>query len=334
MKTDWVAEVFAAMRDSGEDISIVFGYANEAANRMRPQWFELQHTEFDGIGGLACLLRHHGHRVDQLPELKNDRLSFARGLRGVLSVLPEIKSRQRQWRRFDAARKAGTSPPNERVAWHFFGALETQSIVAAAKAAGVSVNTFLLYHLDAVVKESLTPPGTARRWMLPINLRGAVTRHMERVPHMAFLGVDLDDGCTPGQAQARIDALRRKAYHWGVWIMLQAGRLMGQKGMRADIAKRELQQHGWTGIFSNLGDWQVDGASNWLFCPAISRVYPVGAGCITMNGRMGLTLQLHDVLCEDLDTANALLTRWRHACLPGQAANVAMDAAPRELARA
>jgi hypothetical protein len=329
MKTDWVAEVFSAMRDCGEDISIVYGHIK----RGQPQWLELQHDEFDGIGGLACLLRHHGHRVGRLPELKNDRLSFARGVRGVLSVLPEIKSRPRQWRRFDAARKAGMRPVSERVAWHLFGARETQAIVQAAKAAGVSVNTFLLYHLDAAARE-LTPASAARRWMLPINLRGAVTRPREGPPHMAFLGVDLDDGAAPAQVQARIDALREKAYHWGVWILLQAGRLMGKQGMRRDIAKRERQQHGWTGIFSNLGAWNIDGADSWLFCPAISRVYPIGAGCITMNGCMALTLQLHDVLCADLDTANALLTAWRHACLPGQAQEDSIAGAQRGLALA
>ena len=333
MEKDWVAEVFTAMRDCGEDISIVYGYANDDANQGRPQWFELQHNEFDGIGGLACLLRHHGHLVQRLPELKNDRLTFARSVRGVLSVLPEIKSRPRQWRRFDATRKAGRRAVSERVAWHFFSVAETQAVTQAAKVAGVSVNTFLLHHLDAVVKGPLTPPSTARRWMLPINLRGAVKRHLERIPHMAFLGVDLDDGASLGQAQARIDALRAKAYHWGVWILLQAGRLMGPEGMRRDIAKREREQHGWTGIFSNLGVWNIDGADSWLFCPAISRVYPVGAGCITMNGKMALTLQLHDVLCEDLDTSNELLTAWRQACLPVQVANDAI-AEQRELASA
>ncbi len=333
MKTDWVAEVFSAMKDSGEDISIVYGYVNESANPERAHWFEMQHNEFDGIAGLACLLRHHGHLVERLPELKNDRLTFVRGLRGVLSVLPEIKSRQRQWRQFDASKKAGKQSVNDRVAWHSFSARETQDIVKAAKNAGVSVNTFLLHHLDAVVKQ-LTPPATVRRWMLPINLRGAVTRERERMPHMAFLGVDLDDGASPLDAQSRIDALRAKAYHWGVWLLMKAGRLMGKEGMRRDIAKREAQQHGWTGIFSNLGNWDIDGAHNWLFCPAISRVYPVGAGCITMNGRMALTLQLHDVLCENLLTSNSLLTAWRHACLPGHAEEPAFEPEERELAMA
>lgn len=316
-KTDWVAEVFSAMRDSGENISIVYGLAN-GGRQGAPQWFELQHDEFDGIGGLACLLRQHGHPVRRLPELKGDLLTWGRRLRGVLTVLPEVKSRPRQWLRFDAARSAGSQPVEERVAFRLLSEAETRAVLKAAEHAGASVNSYLLHHLDRVVKH-LTPQGTARRWMLPINLRGAVKREPERAPHMAFLGVDVDDGITPAGVQQRVDALRASGYHWGVWSMMQAGRLMGRDGMRKDIAKREREQHGWTGIFSNLGAWHVPGADSWLFCPAISRVYPVGAGCITMNGRMGLTVQLHDVLGESFDTTRALLDAWCDAGVPEEA---------------
>lgn len=316
MKTDWVAEVFSAMRDRGEDISIVFGSASTPANDARLHWYELQHDQFDGIGGLAYLLRDQGREVQQLPTLAGDRLSFGRGLRGLLGILPELKSRRRQWLRFDAARRAAFMPVPDRVAWHFLTVDETARIARAAKEQGVSVNTYLLFHLDAVVKERFVPPSAGRRWMVPINLRGAVKRDPERVPHMAFLGVDIDRDAGAAQVQDRIDRLRRQAYHWGVWIMLHAGRLMGKEGMRRDIDKREREEHGWTGIFSNLGDWKVPGAGNWIFCPAISRVYPVGAGCITMNGHMALSVQLHDVLCADLQAAYAVLHAWRQACLP------------------
>jgi len=85
--------------------------------------------------------------------------------------------------------------------------------------------------------------------------------------------------------------------------------------MRREIRKRERMNHGWTGIFSNLGTWSVPGAGSWIFGPAISRVHPVGAGCITMNGRMALTVQLHDALGGGLTAASSLLAAWQQACL-------------------
>ena len=52
-----------------------------------------------------------------------------------------------------------------------------------------------------------------------------------------------------------------------------------------------------------------------MFCPAITRVYPIGAGCITTNGRMALTVQLHEALGGTLDKAQTTLDAWVEGCL-------------------
>jgi hypothetical protein len=316
MKIDWVAEVFSATRDCGEDISIVYGHGKAGSqSRAEPHWYELQHDQFDGIGGLAHLLRQQGFRVDRLPVLQGDSLTFWRGVRGLLTVLPSLKPRRRQWRRFDSTRKVRFLPVCQRLAWHIFSEEQTRKIVAFAKDAGVTVNTYLLLHLDAVVACQLTPPSTSRHWMVPVNLRGAVTRHAESPPHMSFLGVDFDDPPSLTQLQVRIDGLKKRAYHWGAWLMLHAGKLIGAEAIRRDMRNREKNEHGWTGIFSNLGVWDIPGGGSWIFCPAISRVYPVGAGCITMNGCMALTIQLHEAFGADLAASYSLLEVWRQQCL-------------------
>ncbi|HYD79457.1 MAG TPA: hypothetical protein VEC06_06590 [Paucimonas sp.] len=331
MKTDWVAEMFRALRDCGENISIVYAQRNGAQTQTDLRWFELPHDQYDGISGLGQLLREQGLRVEKLPVLRNDRFTFWRGLRGFFTVLPAVKVRRQQWKsEFGWSRKVSSAPARERVAWHLFTEEQTREIVAAAKAAGVTVNTYLLLHLDAAVSAELVPPGTSRRWMIPVNLRGAVTRPAELPPHMSFLGVDLEDAMTLDRLQAQIDRLKERCYHWGMWILLHLGRLLGAEGMRQDIRKRERQEHGVTGMFSNLGTWDIPGSGSWIFCPAITRVYPVGAGCITMNGRMGLAMQLHDALGKDLQTSYALLEAWASACLPESSRGaVCSDSNPR-----
>jgi hypothetical protein len=326
---DWVAEVFSAMRDCGEDISIVYGHKKAGAHaRADPQWFELQHNQFDGIGGLAHLLRQQGFRVDRLPILQGDKFTFWRGLRGLCAVFPTLKTRRRRWRQFDGSRAVRFSPVGLRVAWHVFNEEETRKIVAAAKDAQVTVNTWLLSHLDTAVTHQLAPPSISRRWMVPVNLRGAVTRHAESPPHMSFLCVDLGDSTSMIQLQGRIDESKRRAYHWGAWLMLNAGKLTGAAALRKDIRNREKNEHGWTGIFSNLGVWATPGAGSWVFCPAISRVYPVGAGCITMNGCMALAIQLHDAFGANLRPAYSLLEAWSQRCLPEQPAHAGQVPAP------
>lgn len=311
MKTDWVAEMFSALRDCGEDISIVYGEQNGVSGRNEPRWIELPHDRYDGISGLAELLRLQRLDVDRLPELRGDKFGVLRGLRGFLSILPAIKVRRQEWASpFHWTRSVRFLPPGQRVAWRVLSEDQTAAIVAAAKAAGVTVNTYLLFHLDAAVSAELVAQGASRRWMIPVNLRGAVTRHAVEPPHMSFLGVDLEHRLSLQGLQALVDRYRQRGYHWGMWIMLHLGRLLGAEGMRGDIRKREKQQHGTTGMFSNLGAWKVEGAANWMFCPAVTRVYPVGAGCLTLNGRMALTVQLHDALGRSVQTADALLQAW------------------------
>jgi len=319
MKTDWVAEVFTTMRDCGEDISIVYGYqeqpASPAESRADPRWFEKPHNQFDGMSGLASLLRAEGLCVEKLPVLRGDRFTFARALRGFCAFLPALKIWPRQWRQFDGTLPVRFRPVRERLAWHLFSEGQTRRIIAAAKLAGVTVNTYLLFHLDAAVSARLTQPSSGRRWMIPVNLRGAVTRQPENAPHMSFLAVDLNGDESPGKVQKQIDALKSRAYHWGAWVALHAGKVIGARGMRNDLMMREKKQHGWTGIFSNLGVWEVPGGCHWIFCPAVWRAQPVGAGCLTMNGRMALSLQLHDGFGADLGTAYALLDDWKQRCL-------------------
>ncbi len=313
-KTDWVGEVFAALRDCGEDVSIIYGRKPSPA-QAEPRWFELPHDRFDGIGGFAALLREQGFRVEALPELRDDRFRVLRALRGLIAVLPTLGIRPRTWRKFDGSRTATLLEPGERLAWRVLSAEQTQRVVAAARRAGVTVNTYLLFHLDAEVGRALAAPASPRRWMIPVNLRGAVTRQSEPIPHMSFFTVDVGEGVSPTGLQAELTRLKQRAYHWGSWLALNSGRLIGRAGMRRDMRNREKKNHGWTGIFSNLGVWDVPGSDPWIFCPAISRVHPIGAGCITMNGRLALAMQLHDALGTNLRTSNALLDAWQNACV-------------------
>jgi hypothetical protein len=315
MRTDWVGEVFAAMRDCGEDISIIYGEKIAVAAGAEPRWLELPHDRFDGIGGLATLLRERGYSVGPLPQLRDDRFSVLRALRGFFAAVPTLTLRRRKWRQFDGNRAASFLPVRERLAWWLFTEEQTRQIASAAKAVGVTVNTYLLFHLDAVIASQLTVPGSRRRWMIPVNLRGAVTREVEAAPHMAFFCVDLDRDSSLTRIQAQISQLKQRGYHWGAWLALNLGRLIGREALRRDLRAKQSKRHGWTGIFSNLGVWEVTGSAPWIFCPAISRVHPVGAGCITMNGRMALTLQLHDAFGADLQTSYSLLEDWRASCL-------------------
>ena len=59
---------FDAMEELGEYIGIRFGRIPQGTSV--PEWTFLKHTQVDGIGGLAAMLRKHGVSLPHLPQNK------------------------------------------------------------------------------------------------------------------------------------------------------------------------------------------------------------------------------------------------------------------------
>src|ERR1043166_7061003 len=67
--TDPIAPWFIAAEELGEFIGIRFGRVPPEGTE--PEWMFLRHTDFDGIGGLAELLRRRGAHLPRLPQIKH-----------------------------------------------------------------------------------------------------------------------------------------------------------------------------------------------------------------------------------------------------------------------
>src|SRR5882724_7555357 len=66
--TDIIGEWFIAAEELGEYIGIRFGHI--APGTEQPEWTFLSHRDFDGIGGLARLLRQGGADLERLAQMK------------------------------------------------------------------------------------------------------------------------------------------------------------------------------------------------------------------------------------------------------------------------
>jgi hypothetical protein len=67
--TDPIKPWFDAAEQMGEYIGIRFGYAPPGSTEV--EWTFLSHAEFDGIGGLAEILRRRGASIGKLPQVKH-----------------------------------------------------------------------------------------------------------------------------------------------------------------------------------------------------------------------------------------------------------------------
>ncbi len=150
MMTDAISSWFIAGEQLGEYIGIRFGRL--APGAVDPEWMFLRHTDFDGIGGLAEILRRRGAEVDRLPQIK---YPLAPSRRFLLRALPKYLSRKHrlEWRSLERgpAQNNHSQPPSA-VAWHIFAESATTQVRRVSRKGGVTANSFLLKHLIKVIK--------------------------------------------------------------------------------------------------------------------------------------------------------------------------------------
>jgi hypothetical protein len=312
---DPIASWFIAAEELGEFIGIRFGRL--APGAFEPEWTFLPHTEFDGIGGLAELLRNEGARVERLPQIK---YPLSPSWFSLLRALPKYVSPRRRinWGPLAKGSAPGdSSRPPTAVAWHVFDEAATTRIRLVCRKAEVTVNSFLLKHLTKAIRPYLEDQSSVVPWMIPVNIRGKVDRGRDTNVHTSYVGVKV-------QSYDRVHAVHRNVYaalrtgeHWANWRMYLLGRFLTAP------MRRRLVASGWgasqwsLGGFSNLGDWDPDkkitqrhcqGA--WLFSPPVLRALAVGAGCVTFQNRLSLTIQAHPSLTTEPSVTDAWVKNW------------------------
>ena len=244
---------FLAAEELGEYIGIRFGQIPPGATE--PQWTFLRHTEFDGIGGLAHILRQKGVTLGRLPQI---RYPAAPSILSALKLAPRfLGPRQRvKWLPLDAA-PLGPQPPPA-VAWHVFDDLATLQMRRVCRMAGITINTFLLKHLTKAIRPFREDQSSVVPWMVPVNLRGKLVRDRDTANYSSYVGVRVRSYETPHDIHLNVYAALRRREHWANWYASYTSRLMTQ-GMRKFLITREWATSQWNlGSFSNLGDWDAE----------------------------------------------------------------------------
>jgi hypothetical protein len=309
--SDPIKPWFDALEELGEFIGIRFGRL--APGGERPEWIFLRHTEMDGIGGFADILRKRGAVLPRLPHLKypsDPSWSW------FMRMLPTyMKSRRRlKWRPLEQgpAIKIATEPPPA-VAWHAFDESSTTSIRLACRKGGVTVNSFLLKHLNKAIRPYLEDESAVIPWMVPVNLRGKVTRDSDTANYSSYIGIRIRSFETVADVHRSIYSALAGGEHWANWYAYGVGRLATPAIKKTLINTDRAMSQWFLGGFSNLGDWdaekkisQPDCQGSWLFSPPVLRCQMVGAGCVTFQNCLSLVVQAH----PDLTTNPAVAREW------------------------
>lgn len=304
---------FYAAEELGEYIGIRFGHIPSGATE--PEWTFLRHTDFDGIGGLAHILRQKGATLGRLPQV---RYPAAPSVLPLLRLVPKfLQPRHRvKWLPLGATRKNGPHPPPA-VAWHVFDERATLQMRRVCRMAGVTVNSFLLKHLTKAIRLFLEDQAAVVPWMIPVNLRGKLVRDRDTGNFSTYVGVRVKSYETPHDIHRNIYSALGRREHWANWYAFYASRVLTQ-GMRKFLITREWATSQWNlGSFSNLGDWdpemeitRPECRGDWLFCPPVLRCQLVGAGCLTFQNRLSLVIQAHPELTADPAITRAWVQNW------------------------
>ncbi|MDB6021938.1 MAG: hypothetical protein JWQ04_1795 [Pedosphaera sp.] len=312
---DPIRSWFLAAEELGEYIGIRFGRIPPGATE--PEWIFLRHTDFDGIGGFADILRQRGASLTRLAQLKHP--SNPSWMPFIKSIPKLMKSRHPLEWGIPAGKTATTtnSKPPPAVAWHVFDEAETTRIRRACRKGGVTVNSFLLKHLSKAVRPCLKDESSAIPWMVPVNLRGKVVRERDTSNYSSYVGVKICSYETVHDVHQKIYNALGRGEHWANWYAYESGRLLGKGMKKRFVATGRCMPEWYLGGFSNLGDWDAEKKitqhgclGGWVFTPPVLRCQLVGAGCVTFQNRLSLTVQAHPELTTDVAIPQGWIQDW------------------------
>ncbi len=312
---DPISPWFIAAEEIGEYIGIRFGRIPSGVTE--PEWIFLRHTDTDGIGGFADILRKRGAKLDELPHTKHpsspSRFSALRLLPRFLKPRKQVK-----WGPLAGPKTLSNSKePPVAVAWHVFDESSTMHMRLVCRRVGVTMNSFLLKNLTKAIRPFLNDQSSVVPWMVPVNVRGRVNLARDTENHTSYVGVKVQSYETVHDVHRKIYLALGKGEHWANWQAYKLTKSLTM-GMRRYMFAKGLAISEWyLGSFSNLGDWdaekkitQRECMGDWLFSPPVLRCQLIGAGCVTFQNRLSVTIQAHPELTANPEIAKAWIQNW------------------------
>jgi hypothetical protein len=312
--SDPIRPWFEALESMGEFIGIRFGHLKPGSGEV--EWHFLRHTDYDGIGAFAKLLRDRGAVLPNLPQITHPAaLSWTSFLRSVPQLLGP--RRRLEWKPLPTGPAAAPGSPSPAVAWHVFDEEQTSKIRRTARGSQVTVNSLLLKYLDRAVRPALQDPSVGIPWMVPVNMRGKADQPVDTANHSSYVAIRVFASEGVREVQEHIYESLAKGRHCANWKAFDATRFTSP-AMKCRLIRADRATSQWNlGSFSNLGVWDADKRIDapgcqgiWLFAPPVLEIQRIGAGCVTFQGRLSLTLHLHPELSTAPEVPAEWMRRW------------------------
>lgn len=308
---NYLHRLFDIMEEFGDDTDIPWALMHD--DGQPAQWFYSRHQEVDGMGCVYLAQKHLGVRVD-VPEYKGAVPTTAQRFRLAWRKFRSKTPAPVRWRRWQPSADGRVEKHSQLLRGRLLDEAQTRAIINAAKASGITLNSWLLWSLNRAAAPLLTLDHGERAWGNTVNLRGHVPAARITDNQSSIVTVVFRDDDSPAQLHQHIQTLFNAGMQWGSWDFLNTICRFGPNLVRKQIRRYYGNNNSQMGTFSNLGavNWDVSaGRPPYMYlAPPSTRTAPVAAFAGTFNGRLALVLGLHPFLQASDEEIDAILAAW------------------------
>lgn len=313
---DWIAEFYRLLNEHGESTEMVaLGYDTATGRTQRMQTFD--HRTVDGFGALAEGLRNLGYAIPNLARKELRRPpSWMRLLPEYVKFLAEEVNPRPvlRWKTVNRER-----PFTRSASFYIFSEEETAEIKRRSRAISGNYRSFLLYHLNAAVNETLMLAPVTNRWHIPVNTRPFFRGLSETSNNISSYLVRVTPKMEPASLTRAIERGAANFAYLAAHFFLRLGDFfplrnllknnVGQKYRDPEPSKRV------TGSFSSFGPWppaRQRPESELIIVPLglVSKVVPVCVCNLEWRHRLVLSLQAHSSITNGIEDVRRTMDAW------------------------
>jgi hypothetical protein len=201
---------------------------------------------------------------------------------------------------------------------------ETRNVAIKANTRQVSVGRWIFWALNETISANCIKADSPYYWLIPIDLRGALTRPDDTANHISRMLVPCRAHMDLHELTATVKQELDAKTYWGNYFTVKLFiDLFGIRGAKLLFRLFESTER-FAGAFTLLKEYpishpenpELDDHQQLIVCGGNSRVMPVNCTCLTWNGRISVTLRIHPTLAPEQAMVDRHLDRLAELLLP------------------
>ncbi len=289
-ETDAFSSYYEERMNQGKSHTFWLGKVNLLKQEIA--WEEIDHRDMDGLGAFITAVGKSGATHITYPTLRQASKPDKDSIQTAIGRAMKRKSGWKVDWKPEWKNDTKIKPIRNNISWRIISPDIRSKIDTKLKEQSVSLNSYLLSVVNRVLGEYLTNKNSHYFWGMPINMRGAVKMPHPSQNHFSFISVKTSAEGSAKEIHQEIKKQLSEDEHWAYWDLFQF------MASSPDILNQAVSGAGGDtriGTFSNLGEWNIenlDKDDRWVFVPSITPDTPIAIGTITINGNIGLAMNV------------------------------------------